>query len=131
MRGMYFATLIWCAIAALRYGTIAINAWTGLGFLLAATPWGAFPGGTIADAGSGIGVVHNALLIDGAERTVVHGPFRPFPASVLAGERALSPRPPWFVTATTAATTGRLLTAFAGGRAPWSFPAALASAFRG
>ncbi|GAA2752501.1 aldehyde dehydrogenase family protein [Amnibacterium kyonggiense] len=118
------------AIAALRYGTIAINAWTGLGFLLAATPWGAFPGGTLADAGSGIGVVHNALLIDGAERTVLHGPFRPFPASVLRGERALSPRPPWFVTARTAATTGRLLTGFAGGRAPWLLPAALASAFR-
>jgi aldehyde dehydrogenase (NAD(P)+) len=118
------------AIAALRYGTIAINAWTGLGFLLAATPWGAFPGGTIEDVGSGIGVVHNALLIDGAERTVLHGPFRPFPASVLAGERALSPRPPWFVTAKTAATTGRLLTGFAGGHAPWLLPAALVSAFR-
>lgn len=118
------------AIADLRYGTIAINAWTGLGFLLAATPWGAFPGGTIAAAGSGIGAVHNALLIDGAERTVLHGPFRPFPASVLAGERALSPRPPWFVTARTAATTGRLLTGFAGGRAPWLLPAALAAALR-
>ena len=118
------------AIAALRYGTIGINAWTGLGFLLAATPWGAFPGGTIADVGSGIGVVHNALLIDGAERTVVHGPFRPFPASVLAGERALMPRPPWFVSARTAATTGRRLTGFASGTAPWLLPAALASAFR-
>lgn len=119
------------AVAALRYGTIAINAWTGLGFLLAATPWGAYPGGTVADVGSGIGVVHNALLIDGAERAVVHGPFRPFPASVLAGERALSPRPPWFVTATTAATTGRRLTGFAAGSAPWLLPTALVSAFRG
>lgn len=119
------------AIAALRYGTIGINAWTGLGFLLAATPWGAFPGGTIADVGSGIGVVHNALLIDGAERTVVHGPFRPFPASVLAGERALTPRPPWFVSARTATTTGRRLTGFAGGKAPWLLAAALVSAFRG
>ena len=119
------------AIAALRYGTVAINAWTGLGFLLAATPWGAFPGGSIADVGSGIGSVHNALLIDGAERTVVTGPFRPFPASVLAGERALSPRPPWFVTARTSARTGRLLTGFAGGHAPWLLPAAVASAFRG
>lgn len=118
------------AISDLRYGTIGINAWTGLGFLLAATPWGAFPGGTLAAAGSGIGVVHNALLIDGAERTVLHGPFRPFPASVLAGERALSPRPPWFVTARTAATTGERLTGYAGGRAPWLLPAALASAFR-
>lgn len=118
------------AIAALHYGTIAINAWTGLGFLLAATPWGAYPGGTIGAVGSGIGVVHNALLIADAERTIVSGPFRPFPASVLAGEKALSPRPPWFVTNATAATTGRRLTGFAGG-APWLLPAALGSAFRG
>jgi aldehyde dehydrogenase (NAD(P)+) len=49
---------------------------------------------------------------------------------VLRGERAVSPRPPWFVTARTSATTGRLLTRFAGGRAPWLLPAAIAAAFR-
>jgi len=34
-------------IAKLRYGTIAINAWTGLGFLLPQATWGAFPGHTL------------------------------------------------------------------------------------
>ena len=34
-------------IAEFRYGTIAINAWTGLGFLATACPWGAFPGHTL------------------------------------------------------------------------------------
>ena len=62
---------------------------------------------------SGIGVVHNALLLDGPERTVVRGPFRPSPRSLLHGEFALTPKPPWFVTARTAATTGRRMTAFA------------------
>ena len=28
------------AVADLRYGCVAINAWTGVGFLLSATTWG-------------------------------------------------------------------------------------------
>lgn len=101
------------AIARLRYGTIAVNAWTGVGFLTAAAPWGAFPGHTLDDVQSGIGVVHNALLLDHVERTVVRGPFRPFPRSVLRGKFALFPKPPWFVTARSAALTGRRLVDFA------------------
>ncbi|MFJ3304229.1 aldehyde dehydrogenase family protein [Streptomyces sp. NPDC086549] len=118
------------AVAALRYGTIAINAWTAVGFLTATAPWGAFPGHTVDDAQSGIGVVHNALLIDAPERTVVRGPFRPFPRSVAGGEFAFFPKPPWFVTARSAAATGRRLTRFA--RKPsWArMPAVFASAFR-
>ncbi len=41
--------------------------------------WGGFPGTTLEDAQSGIGVVHNALLLDSPERTLVHGPFRAAP----------------------------------------------------
>src|SRR5690606_9786621 len=67
------------AIAELRYGSIAINAWTAFGFITPTLTWGAFPGNTLDDVGSGIGVVHNALLLDGVERSVVRGPFRPFP----------------------------------------------------
>src|SRR4029453_1674479 len=52
------------AIADLRYGTVAVNAWTGLGYLTARASWGAFPGHTIEDVQSGIGVVHNALLLE-------------------------------------------------------------------
>ncbi|MFF9511028.1 aldehyde dehydrogenase family protein [Streptomyces sp. NPDC014724] len=118
------------ALAALRYGTIAVNAWTAVGFLTASAPWGAFPGHTVADARSGIGVVHNALLIDSPERTVVRGPFRPFPRSVVRGELALFPKPPWFVTTRSAAVTGRRLTELAQ-RPSWSrVPAVFASAFR-
>ena len=119
------------AIADLRYGTVAVNAWTAVGFLTPAATWGAYPGHTLEDVGSGIGVVHNSLLLSGAERTVVRGPFRPAPRSVLHGELALSPRPPWFVTSRTAATTGRLLTEFAA-RPRWSaMPSIVLSAMRG
>ncbi|MDO8383859.1 MAG: aldehyde dehydrogenase family protein [Microbacterium sp.] len=118
------------AIANLKYGTIGINAWTGLGFLTAAAPWGAFPGHTLNDVGSGIGVVHNAFLIDSPERTVVTGPFRPFPRSFAHGEWALFPKPPWFVTARSAARTGELLSGYASGPSWAKMPAVFVSAFR-
>jgi aldehyde dehydrogenase (NAD(P)+) len=109
------------AIAALRYGTVAVNAWTALGFLTPAATWGAYPGHTVAEIGSGIGIVHNALLLDHAERTVVRGPFRPFPRL----------RPPWFVTNKAAAKLGANLTSFAA-RPRWSaLPKIFASAMRG
>lgn len=118
------------AIADLEYGTIAINAWTGLGFLTAAAPWGAFPGHTLDKVGSGIGVVHNAFLIDSPERTVVTGPFRPFPRSFAHGEWTLFPKPPWFVTARSAAKTGELLSGYASGPSWAKMPAVFLSAFR-
>jgi acyl-CoA reductase-like NAD-dependent aldehyde dehydrogenase len=119
------------AVADLRYGTVGVNAWTGLGFLTPRATWGAYPGHTLEDVQSGIGVVHNALLLDHTERTVLTGPFRPSPRSVLHGEWSISPKPPWFVTNRTAATTGRLLTGFTA-RPRWSaLPRIFASALRG
>lgn len=92
------------AVAELRYGTIGINAWTGTIFGMPGGSWGAFPGHTLADVGSGIGVVHNALLLDPehVERTVGTGVWKP------------SPTPLWFVDNRTAHVTARRLTRFAG-----------------
>lgn len=101
------------AIAGLRYGTIAINAWTGVGFMLSRGVWGAYPGNTLDVVGSGIGVVHNAHLIASPERMVVRGPFAPFPRSWLRGECSLLPKPPWFVTSRSALATARRLTEYA------------------
>ncbi len=110
------------AIADLRYGTVAVNAWTAFGFLTPTATWGAFPGGTLDDAPSGIGIVHNAFLLDRVERTVVRGPFRPFPRSLHAlrpGRKGrhgsgltVLPKPPWFVTARTGAAVSEGLTRF-------------------
>ena len=99
-------------ISQLHYGCIAINAWTGLGFLVAPATWGAFPGHTLADVQSGIGVVHNTMLFDKPERTVVEAPFKPFPRNLLSGSFALLPRPPWYITNSRAHVLGKLLTAF-------------------
>ncbi|NEW50334.1 aldehyde dehydrogenase family protein [Nocardia cyriacigeorgica] len=118
-------------IQDLRYGTVAINAWTGVGYLTPTASWGAFPGHTLADVQSGIGVVHNAWLIDRVERAVVRGPFRPAPRSLLHGELAISPKPPWFVGNKTAASTGKLLTGFAADPGWSRLPMIFASALRG
>ena len=80
---------------------------------------------------SGIGIVHNAFLLDKAERTVVRGPFRPSHRAPGAGEFTLSPKPPWFVTNRTQATTGRRLTRFAAHPGWGKLPGIFASALRG
>lgn len=100
------------AIAELRYGTVALNAWTAFGFLTPTATWGAFPGGSIEDAPSGMGVVHNAFLLDHVERTVVRGPFRPFPRSLGRGTFSALPKPPWFVSARTSAAVCEGFTRF-------------------
>jgi acyl-CoA reductase-like NAD-dependent aldehyde dehydrogenase len=66
------------AIADLRYGTIGVNHWSAVGFLLGSTPWGAYPGHPIDDVQSGIGFVHNSIMLaeGDIEKTVVRGPFR-------------------------------------------------------
>ena len=74
------------ALAGLRYGVVAVNIWAAGGFVFGSIPWGAFPGHTPADIGSGLGFVHNARLVDRPQKTVVKAPF------------LLSPKPPWFVT---------------------------------
>ena len=107
------------AIAELHYGTIAVNAWTGLGYLTPRATWGAFPGHPLTDIQSGRGVVHNALLLKDTERTVLRGPFHP------------RPKPPWFVTNRTAAVTAQRLTAFAAQPKWTALSGIFASALRG
>jgi Aldehyde dehydrogenase family len=109
------------AIAALRYGCIAVNTWTGVGFLLTETTWGAFPGNAIDDVRSGIGVVHNSYLFDRAEKSVVYGPFAPFPRSLkkeYGPSRSLLPKPPWFVTNRMADKIGAALVDFEMNQSP-------------
>ncbi|MEZ3160282.1 aldehyde dehydrogenase family protein [Microbacterium sp. BWT-B31] len=104
------------ALADLRYGAIAVNAWTAFVFLTPTLTWGAFPGATTAEVQSGIGIVHNALLADRVERSIARGPFRPFPRSVSAvvgkGTFSVLPKPPWFVTSRTGAAVSEGFTRF-------------------
>jgi len=112
-------------LARLRYGTVAVNCWVGPIFGMPRATWGAYPGHDLHDVGSGVGIVHNALLLDPGhvERTVGRGPFRPWP------------RPLWSVTNRTAHVTGERMTRFAAaaswGRALPRVAAAIASSLRG
>lgn len=108
------------AIAALRYGSIAINGWTAFAFITPTLTWGAFPGNTLDEVGSGIGIVHNALLLDRVERSILRAPFRPFPRWIAGSlrpsgtrsRRTILPKPPWFVSARTGAAVSEGLTRF-------------------
>lgn len=107
------------ALAALRYGGIGVNAWAGVNFALGVTSWGAFPGHTSEDIGSGRGAVHNAFLFDHPEKSIVHAPFRPHP------------KPVWFVGHRSLDTLGRRLTRFEAEPSLWKLPGIAFSAFRG
>jgi acyl-CoA reductase-like NAD-dependent aldehyde dehydrogenase len=67
------------AIASLKYGAIGVNIWSGMLFYFGSTTWGAYPGNTHVDVGSGIGFVHNSYLFDHPQKSVVYAPFRIFP----------------------------------------------------
>jgi acyl-CoA reductase-like NAD-dependent aldehyde dehydrogenase len=119
------------ALAALRYGCIAVNTWTGLGFLLAQSTWGAFPGHARNDIRSGHGVVHNSLLFDRPQKSVVRAPFYPFPRGLAHGQAALLPKPPWFVTNRQAHRVTRKLAQFEASPSPLKLPGIFFSALRG
>ena len=101
------------AIDALRYGTVSINHWAALGFVFGSTPWGAAPGHTLEDIGSGIGMVHNTSLLDRPVKSVIDGPFTQWP------------KPIWFVTHRSGHRAARRMLAFEA-RPSWSMLPALA-----
>lgn len=94
------------SIARLRYGGIGINIWTGVNFGLGVTSWGAFPGHTREAIESGSGVVHNTLLFDHPQKSVIRASFR------------LWPKPVWFNNHRTLLALGRDLTHFEAHRSP-------------
>jgi aldehyde dehydrogenase (NAD(P)+) len=114
-------------IADLQYGAIGVNVWNGVAFLLPQLTWGAFPGHTYDEIQSGIGVVHNSLMFDKPEKTVLYGPFRTLPRAL----NLAPPKPPWFVTNRTTNKTMKLLTDFALKSSLFKLPGIFLSALKG
>jgi len=81
-------TILNTYIEELKYGTVAINEWSALGFVIPTLPWGGFPGNKDNDIQSGQGYVHNALLFESPQKGIVYSRFRLAPLI----------DPPWFVT---------------------------------
>jgi hypothetical protein len=106
------------AIANLRYGSVAVNHWAGIVYGMVATTWGAFPGHTIDDIRSGQGVVHNTYMFDNPQKSVLRGPFRPFP------------KPPWFFDHRNAVDVGRKVTYFTADPSLMRLPGLLLASLR-
>lgn len=68
----------------LPFGVVARNCWSALAYSMASIPWGGYPGGTRNDPKSGIGFVHDPLLLPLVHNSIIRGPL------------ALRLTPPWF-----------------------------------
>ncbi len=80
------------AIASLRFGGIGVNVWPGVIFGSCSLTWGAYPGHPLEDIRSGVGTVHNTMLIDEPHHCVLRAPFRIAPAPLwAAGHKNLTP----------------------------------------
>jgi len=63
----------------LPFGVVAVNTWSALAYSMGNLPWGGFPGGTLANPRSGIGFVHDPLLLPLVHNTILRGPLAPWP----------------------------------------------------
>lgn len=73
-------------LAAWRYGLVGVNVWGGQAFgAFSGGTWGAYPGETIENVSSGVGVVRNYLFLQDVEKTVARVPFI---SQALASERS-------------------------------------------
>ncbi len=70
------------ALRDLRFGTVAINQWAALAYALVTTPWGGHPSATLANVQSGLGWVHNAVMLEGIEKCVIRAPLKAMPKPI-------------------------------------------------
>ncbi|HSJ71427.1 MAG TPA: aldehyde dehydrogenase family protein [Acidimicrobiia bacterium] len=119
------------ALDDLEYGTIAVNAWTGAAYFLSAVAWGAYPGHTPDDIGSGVGFVHNVLMFDRPQKSIVRAPFAPSHRGFLRGEFHLGPKMVYFVTNKQAHNIGFQLIAYSDEESMASIAKVASAAIRG
>ena len=113
------AAVVDSAVDRLRYGTVGINQWTGVAYGLMSPPWGAYPVDRLSDVQSGLGFVHNTLLLDRPEKTVIQSPL------------SLFPRPVWFSTNRRPAAISWKLCRLYSDPMIWKLPGLFSEAIRG
>jgi acyl-CoA reductase-like NAD-dependent aldehyde dehydrogenase len=62
----------------LAFGVVAVNGWAALAYALGNVPWGGFPGGTLRSPKSGLGFVHDPLLLPLVHNSVIRSPLSAF-----------------------------------------------------
>lgn len=107
------------AIRRLEYGTVAVNSFGAAGFAFCTPPWGGYPGQPLQDVRSGRGFVHNTLMLEGTEKTVVWSP----------GTEAI--KPVYFPTHRTVHRLGPRLVALEGRRDWRALPGVIWAGLRG
>jgi aldehyde dehydrogenase (NAD(P)+) len=106
------------AIGRLRYGSVNLNAWSGLLFAFCTPPWGGHPSSVPADIQSGMGFVHNTPMLEGIEKAVMRHPI------------TMKPRPSYSISHRTGHQLMRRMTAL-DQQASWTkVPAVLGAAMR-
>lgn len=84
------------ALANLRYGSITVNCPALVGFSATPLVWGAYPGSTPEDIGSGMGFVHNTYLFDHPQKSVLKAPWTYSPQPLWSvGQIGLASALPW------------------------------------
>jgi acyl-CoA reductase-like NAD-dependent aldehyde dehydrogenase len=73
--GRHEARRIDLLVEHLPYGVVARNQWTALAYALGSVPWGGYPGGTLHVPESGIGRVHDPLLLPLVHNTILTAPL--------------------------------------------------------
>jgi hypothetical protein len=59
----------------LRYGVVAVNTWSAIAYALGSVPWGGYPGATLLDPASGIGRVHDPLMLPLVHNSILRAPL--------------------------------------------------------
>jgi acyl-CoA reductase-like NAD-dependent aldehyde dehydrogenase len=114
------------ALGDLRYGAIGVNCWSSVVYGLVSTTWGAYPGHTDEDIRSGRGVVHNTMLFDHPEKSVVETPFVP---PSIPGRGPITPA--WFADHTRLRELGEAITRFEANPSTLNLPRVLAPGLLG
>lgn len=77
------------ALASLRYGTIVVNSHPGYSFYAMSTVWGAFPGSTVRDVQSGMGMTNNVYMFRHPEKSLLRAPFHPLVSPLNLGSHSM------------------------------------------
>ncbi|GMH35326.1 hypothetical protein BSKO_03194 [Bryopsis sp. KO-2023] len=72
------------ALEQLKFGNITVNGPSSLGFTFTSLSWGAYPGNTLDDIGSGNCTVHNSFLFDHPEKSILYTAWRLQPCAAWA-----------------------------------------------